>query len=208
MFPHTRSDLKQMVTFTFTHLSTLCSPARDAQIAARRSDLDALLTRPSLRFPEFVIPFLKAFHLTVDDIEGDMAAFREHVRSGGNTPSAIPTSPGASRGEGTPARVPSSPGLAGDEASPGGGGIRHVKAMLRQLGVDEGKIADCVERSELDALLHTALGRATGTVSGGITHASLINVGSLLARMSPWLMSVPSYSRPAPCRCGRSLMTG
>ncbi len=48
---------------------SLCAPARDPEIKARQSELEALLSTPNLTFTKFVVPFLKAFHVTVDDIE-------------------------------------------------------------------------------------------------------------------------------------------
>ncbi len=44
-------------------------------------------------------------------------------------------------------------GDASPASSPGKSAIKDIKARLRQLGVSEDRIAQCVEKSELSALL-------------------------------------------------------
>lgn len=69
--------------------------------------------------------------------------------------------------------------------SPGKSAIKEIKGRLRQLGVSEEVISQCVEKRDLQALLDQALSRAQGTVSGGILHPSLLSSGN-------------SFSGPAP----------
>jgi hypothetical protein len=52
-----------------TSVFSLCAPARDGEIKARQGELEALLSSPTLTFGVFVVPFLKSFHVTVDEIE-------------------------------------------------------------------------------------------------------------------------------------------
>ena len=47
---------------------------------------------------------------------------------------------------------------------------RDKKARLRQMGVADDILSNCVEKHELEALLGQTTGRAQGTVSGGIMH--------------------------------------
>ena len=190
-------DLSQMVSFTFARLSGLCSPARDDEIASRRKHLEEMLGKgDAIKFADFVVAYLKAFHQTVDDIEGDMKMFKEVVkaRSGGVTPHSAGSR--SANGGNTPSAVPSSPGST----------VGVIKAKLRQLGVSDERIAECVERSELDALLSTALGRASGVVSGGTFHPSLVkeqNNSAAAAASTP-----PTLHLSAPYQVTCKLISG
>lgn len=70
-------------------------------------------------------------------------------------------------------------------ASPGKSAIKEIKGRLRQLGVSEDVISQCVEKRDLHALLDQALGRAQGTVSGGILHPSLMSSGNSSSGPAP-----------------------
>jgi hypothetical protein len=152
------ADLSKLVSFVFGHLQGLCSPSRDAEVQQRRVELEAVMAQPDVTFARFAVMFLKNFHMTIDDIENDMAAFRKTM--GNLAPMPTPDT-------GTP--VSSSTG-----ASPAGG-VQELKARLKQMGVAEEVLNSCVEKRELDALLEKANGRASGTVSGGVLHPSLIS---------------------------------
>mmetsp|Transcript_26716 Transcript_26716/g.61003 ORF Transcript_26716/g.61003 Transcript_26716/m.61003 type:complete len:87 (+) Transcript_26716:1021-1281(+) len=60
-----------------------------------------------------------------------------------------------------------SPATSGDVLSPNTtSAIKDIKTKLRQLGVAEEKISECVEKRDLLALLDQATGRVAGEVTG------------------------------------------
>jgi len=154
------ADLEKIVSFVFGHLQGLCSPSRDAEVQQRRLELEAVMAQPDVTFAKFAVMFLKNFHITIDDIENDVAAFRKQMSN--PAPMLTPDS-------GTPA----APSAGGSPSSVGG--VQELKARLKQMGVADEVLNSCVEKRELDALLEKANGRASGTVSGGVLHPSLIS---------------------------------
>jgi hypothetical protein len=148
-----QKDLTGLVVFVYDHLQGLCSPSRDAEVRLRREELEAILATPDVTFAKFAVSFLKGFHATIEDIEHDVAEFRKIMKDRPRAANAANASAGASPG-----------------ASVG-------KAKLRQMGVGEEVLKDCVEKRELETLLDSAMCRVSGTVSGGISHRSLINKG-------------------------------
>jgi len=159
------ADLAKLVVFVFGRLQSLCSPSRDAEVRQRRQELEALVAQPDLTFATFAVTFLKSFHATIEDIESDVAEFRKKMSE----------APAAGAAADAPECV-SPPG----EPSPGGtpagaNSVREIKARLKQMGVADEILSNCVEKRELEALLAQATGRAAGTVSGGIMHPSLIH---------------------------------
>ena len=154
------ADLAKLVAFVFGRLQGLCSPSRDAEVRHSREELEALVAQPDLTFASFAVTFLKSFHATIEDIEGDVAEFRKKMSE----------SPGAGAAAG------SSECVSPAEPSPDcAHSVREMKARLRQMGVADEILSNCVEKHELEALLGQATGRAQGTVSGGIMHPSLIH---------------------------------
>ena len=154
------ADLARLVAFVFGRLQGLCSPSRDAEVRHRREELEALVAQSDLTFASFAVTFLKSFHATIEDIEGDVAEFRKKMSE--------PPGAGAAAG--------SSECVSPAEPSPDcAHSVREMKACLRQMGVADEILSNCVEKHELEALLGQATGRAQGTVSGGIMHPSLIH---------------------------------
>ena len=160
-----QKDLAGLVVFVYDHLQGLCSPSRDAEVRLRREELEAILATPDVTFAKFAVSFLKGFHATIEDIEHDVAEFRKIMKDRPRAANSANASAGASPG----ASVGNSPAAAS--------GVRELKAKLRQMGVGEEVLKDCVEKRELETLLDSAMCRVSGTVSGGISHRSLINKG-------------------------------
>lgn len=161
------TDLGKLVAFVFGRLQGLCSPWRDGEVLQRREELETLIAQPDLTFAKFAVAFLKGFHATMEEIEHDLADFKMKM-----------CDPAPAKGAGTASRDPSGGG-AGDSASGVAAAPQHpttceIKARLRQLGVADNVINKCVELRELEALMEQATARSHGTVSGGITHASLL----------------------------------
>uniref|UniRef100_A0A6T7QZ90 Ubiquitin-like domain-containing protein n=1 Tax=Hanusia phi TaxID=3032 RepID=A0A6T7QZ90_9CRYP len=146
-------DLQNLVGFTFARLQLLCSPARDDEIKERRRQLEDMIVQPDMSFGKFVACYLKFFHITVNDIEKDIEAFKSQMQSGTFSPQQSPKA--------------ASPATSGDVLSPNTtSAIKDIKTKLRQLGVAEEKISECVEKRDLLALLDQATGRVAGEVTG------------------------------------------
>jgi hypothetical protein len=152
-------DLRRIVGFTFSRLLSLCSPARDGELQKSRLELENMLDGGSseLTFAKFVVPFLKAFHQALDDIESDIAAFHASA--------ALAGSPRASPSPGRTARSPSPGSMQASQMS-----LEEVRARLVALGVSEDAVRKCVERRQLDALLDVALRRQRLETSAAADH--------------------------------------
>ena len=158
-------DLSKLVGFVFGRLQDLCSPSRDAEVQKRREELQALMEQPGVTFAKFAVLFLKHFHVTIEDIESDVAEFKKMMSNPMPTPASSCVVGGAA--------VPSSPSSQCDFHS-AAGSVQDLLAKLRQMGVSEDVLSSSGEKKELEALLQQATCRATGTVSGGVLHPSLI----------------------------------
>jgi hypothetical protein len=178
------ADLSKLVAFAFGRLQSLCSPSRDAEVQQVRAELQGMLEQSDLTFSKWAVAFLKGFHATIDDIEQDVAEFKKNM-----TKPPSPPESNAASGTG-----PGCPGCGPCDSPAASGGVREVKARLKHLGVSDKHIGNCVEKRELEDLLESATARVSGTVSGGITHPSLLNKDRLKAcRERP-----PSDDRASP----------
>ena len=155
-------DLRRLVAFAFGRLLTLCSPARDDELTRSRDDLVKLLDGggAGLTFATFVVPFLRAFHQALDDIEADIAAYRA-AQSASASPTATP---------GRSARSPS-PGEPGATSRMS---VDAVRARLEELGVPPETVRSCVERRQLDALLGDALRRQQLAANAVVNNAPTV----------------------------------
>jgi len=158
------ADLSKLVSFVFGHLQGLCSPSRDVEVRRRREELEATMAQPDATFAKFAIMFLKYFHVTIDDIESDVAEFKKKM--GNSTPEPATGCEGAAAASSSASQ---------SEASPGAGSVQDLIGKLKHLGVADDVLSSCGDKGELEALLKKASGRVSGTVSGGVLHPSLIS---------------------------------
>jgi len=165
------ADLSKLVAFAFGRLQSLCSPSRDAEVQQVRAELQGMLEQSDLTFSKWAVAFLKGFHATIDDIEQDVAEFKKNM-----TKPPSPPESNAASGTG-----PGFPGCGPFDSPAASGGVREIKARLKHLGVSDVMLNNCVEKHELEHLLESATARVSGTVSGGITHPSLLNKDRLKA---------------------------
>jgi len=190
------AELLALVAFVFSRLQGLCSPSRDVEVKGRRGELEDIMAQPDVTFSKFAVAFLKAFHATIEDIENDLAEFKK-LMSSPPAASKRPPSPGANV-------------VGSVEASPGGSPTveRDLKAKLRQMGVSDDVLNACSDKSELDTLFERAMGRATGTVSGGIAHPSLLNKPPIKMPAMARSLHMESDQHDRPVACGSDTAKG
>jgi len=124
------ADLRNLVSFVFGRLASLCAPARDRDVQQRRSDLEALLAQPGTTFARFAVAFLKSFHTTMEEVEADVEAFKSGSR-------ARPPPAAGDDDEGVP--VATSAAASSAAALSPEGGVQELKDRLLQLGVDSAR---------------------------------------------------------------------
>ena len=190
------AELLALVAFVFGRLQGLCSPSRDAEVKGRRGQLEDIMAQPDVTFAKFAVAFLKAFHATIEDIENDLAEFKK-LMSSPPAASKRPPSPGAAVVGSVEASLGGSPAVE-----------RDLKAKLRQMGVSDDVLNACADKSELDTLFERATGRATGTVSGGIVHPSLLNKSPIKTPSVARSLHMESDQHDRPAACGSDTAEG
>lgn len=69
--------VRAMIAFSFAHLASMCSPARDAEVASSQEVVLASLDSGTAPLADVVSQFVGHLHARLDDTHRDLAVYRE-----------------------------------------------------------------------------------------------------------------------------------